>query len=957
MKHRTLWISLILSFIAAGEAFGQEGKPTAVEQTPWKLAEGHIYGGNSIVSGARMMDPVVMDFDGDGVDDIVFGTPGMSPNGVSSAGSIYVILGQKDRDLTGRLDSTGWRSFDYRFDGHTRNGQLGLMLATGDFNGDGKVDFAAAEPGQTGAVYVFYGGKKREKGIYDVRQSGASDVSFVTSEANSNLGVSMCVGDFNHDGIDDLALAHVARNNNTASNASLVTMLTMRKEWDKQTYDIGGKIYGKTVISRPVSGNIRVVHSCAAGDFNDDGLMDIALGMPLDSYQGQKGAGSVTLIYQPFKYNGTVIDIGKVDEKTGIRISGDQANAQFGYSLAAADFTGDGRDDLAISAPERLVNGPDNEGAIYIMDNNERPEVSGSQPKMLQITGKGGSFGFRLKAEDVNGDKRQDLVVMAPKSGRQGDGSVSAWLGGPHFVESLEQSGRADIEVDGAEFMNFGLGASFGDFNGDGKVDGVVRVGADPLNRDFTGTLVVLGNIAEYPALSTISENFFTILAPSQGGGLSASPKRVKYGDKTYQAWFSPMGAGNRSIICLIDESKSGTSNIALASTDSCDIQILGPEKYEISDFSITTSPLGKSLLSIGVPDMPVKTGTGFVAVIQLPDDLSKPLALNLNENTLASSARTYYLSNEDNGGLGGKIEWRDLDGDGYEDLIIGASKRMVDSDMSGSVFIVKGKAEQSTGLFDLNETDSIRFEGFMDEQFGSQWQILDMNQDGELDLAVRAAHAVDASGEEYATIYVIYSVGHKSDKIYGVKSPELGALRILSPQNYAGLDIIPQSVDINGDGYNDLVLLSPDYRAGLQRQGKVIVVYASGDFKGGELKLSSESHIGFSFSPGRNERIVDTRFVKMPSAMNFVVVTSDLVTGLNHTLSSFVDRDANIFHGQYVASQLKRTISDARMPIPTRLIVIPNDGEQQDEFWLLFPYDGMSQSGQGVARKVVPWE
>lgn len=934
-----------------------KGQDSAVDQTPWKLDVGHVYGGSSGVSGARLMDPVVMDFDGDGIDDVIFGAPGMSPNGVTAAGSLYIVRGSKTRTLTGSLDMTRWQSLDYRIDGHTRNGQFGMNLVTGDFNGDGKTDVAVAEPGQKGAVYLFYGGQTRTPGIYDVRQKGASNVAFVSTDANSLLGLSMCVGDFNRDGIDDIAIASISQQASTGGQSSIVTMLTMRREWDKETYDIGSKIYGKTVISRPIASNIRVVHTCAAGDFNDDGVTDIALGMPLDSYQGNKAAGSVSLIYQPFRYNGTVIDIARVDEKNGIRISGNQANAQFGYALASADFTGDGRDDLAIAAPGRLVTGPDNEGVVYILNGNELPSESGAQPEMMQITGKGGNFGFRLKSEDVNGDKRKDLVVMAPQAGIQNNGAFYTWFGGPHLVEAIEQKSRADIEVDGAEFMGFGLGASFGDVNGDGKIDAVVRLASDPDNREMTGALAVLGNISEYPATSSLSDNFLTVVAPSQGGRLSGHVKKVQYQGETYRAWFSPLGAGNRSIICLTRQDRPFSDDIALASENGCDKKILGPENYQIADFDITVSPDGKPWLTIGVPEMPVNNATGFVAVIPMPESLDQPLALNLNAETLKTSAMTYILSKEEAGGLGMRIQWQDLDGDGMEDLMIGAPRRIIDAEQSGSLFIVKGTAAHKMGFHELTSSEVIQYEGFMNEQFGGQWRVLDMNRDGELDLAVTAPRAVDASGDEYATVYVVYSAGLRAPKRYGIKSPDLAALRIMSPQNLAGLEVIDQGVDINEDGFDDLVLLSPDFRAGLQRQGKVMVLFASEDFRGGELKLSNESYIGFSYTSGRNERIVDARFVYNSEQLQFMVVSSDLGTGLNHTLSSFVTHLSNHFYGEFTASKLTRTQSDAKMPIPVRLIYLPDADKKQDEIWLHFPYDGVDQSDQGVARHLLPWK
>ena len=923
------------------------------KDSEWQLERGRVIGGSSMESGARLMDPVVMDLDGDGIDDVIFGAPGTNPNGVTSAGSVYVIRGKKDWDLSGKIDVTYWNSFDYRFDGHTQGGMLGMNLMTGDFNGDGLRDLAIAEPGGYGVVYVLYGGKKRENGVYDIAQNGGADVSFVSSTVGSNLGISGCVGDFNRDGTDDLALAHIAQNTQLGNNTSLVTVLTMRREWDKKSYDIGSKIYGKTVLSRPVSNNTRVVHSCAAGDFNDDGLTDIALGMPLDTYQKQKAAGSVTIIYHPHKYNGTTIDLSKVDEKYGLRINGNQAGAQFGYSIAAGDFTGDGRDDLVVSAPNRLVVGPHSEGAVFLFDANNFPKETGEQSESLKLVGQGGNFGYRIQAVDVNGDKRPDLVVQAPTSEALQNGAISVWLGGPHFLDDIASNPKPDIVLKGAEFMGFGYGAAFGDVNQDAKIDAVVRTASDPMQRNMTGAQTIIGNFQELPQSSNLTDNFLTVLAPSNGGGLSEKMRIVEYGDKKYRAWLSPNGLGNRSVICLKSVDSPLSDDLALSAQNQCDIQIVGPENAPFADFDINPSPTLKPQLTVAIPSFELKNSIGVVAIIPLPEQISQPLVLKLNENTLKTEAQTYILSGEDASELGATIEWFDIDQDGFEDLIIGAPKRRIDQETSGSVFIAKGSASPKNGFHELTGNDVIQFEGFANEELGRQWKILDFNHDGLLDLLIQAAHTPDASGEDFATVYVVYGVGKKQPKSYNIKSPDMATLRIIAAQNRADLEIVPGNVDLNRDGFDDVMLISRNYRAGLQKQGIFYVILSNENYKTGELHLTEESHIAFSFTPARNEKLVDARFIVADEKLRFLTDSADMATGQTSTLDLFSEKDDEPYQGQYTASRLVRVRSEARLPKSVQIIQIPDSDRKNDEIWLLFPHDGIVQSGQGIAQKL----
>ena len=948
MNGKLLW-----GIVAAASLVAIPVASHAQDGTEWQLENGRVIGGSSVDSGARLMDPVILDLDGDGYKDIVFGAPGMSPNGVPSAGSLYVIRGKKDQELTGRIDTTAWKSFDYRFDGHTAGGMLGMNLLTGDFNGDGLTDLAVAEPGGFGSVYILYGGKTRNPGIYDMGEDGGADLAFITQYAGSSLGISGCVGDFNRDGIDDLALAHIAKNTSLGNNASQITILAMRKEWDKKVYDIGNKIYGKTVLSRPMASNLRVVHSCAAGDFNDDGLTDIALGMPLDSYQKQKTSGSVSVIFHPHKYSGTVIELSTVDEQYGLRINGDQAGAQFGYSLAAGDFTGDGRDDLAVSAPQRLVKGPKNEGAVFIYDANHFPKKTGEQPETHKLVGDGGNFGFRIQTADVNGDGRPDLVVQAPDTGSLHNGSIRAWLGGPHLADTIAESPKPDFSISGADFMGFGYGVAFGDLNADGKVDAVVRTTADPMQRENTGAQIVIGDFQSLPQSSSLSDKFLTILAPSRGGGLSSRMKIVEYMGKKYRVWFSPKGLGNRSILCLKNVEADFAEDVAVSVKDQCDIQIVGPDKHPIADFAIRKSPTQKPQLTVSIPTLPVNKATGVVAVMDLPEEITKPLVLNLNESTLKTEAQTYLLSDEEASGLGSHIEWVDLDADGFDDLVIGAPKRYIDQDLSGSIFIVRGSASPKPGYHELTASDVIQLEGFANEELGSNWLVTDFNGDGVLDLLAQAVRTPDASGEEFATVYVLYGVGKKAPKAYNVKAPDMSSLRIISAQNRSSLEILPQSIDLNHDGLDDLVLISRDYRAGLQKQGILYVIPASTKYKSGEMHLTEESHIAFSFTPGRNERLVDARFIWRDGKLLFLVDSADLTTGQHSTIDLFSEKEGYEYQGAYTASKLVRVKSEARFPKSVQVIQVSDPNKANDELWLLFPYDGITQSEQGIAQKL----
>jgi len=156
--------------------------------------EGRAPGG---VLGARS---VVLDWDGDGVDDLVLGAPGLTIGSSAGAGEVAVVLGPVEGDLT-TADA------DARLETGAASDLFGGGLAAvGDVTGDGGADVVVAAPGRfslTGAAWVLDAVPGGDGKVWDAsfgRLDGtASGDLFGTGIASA--------GDVDRDGEGDLLIA------------------------------------------------------------------------------------------------------------------------------------------------------------------------------------------------------------------------------------------------------------------------------------------------------------------------------------------------------------------------------------------------------------------------------------------------------------------------------------------------------------------------------------------------------------------------------------------------------------------------------------------------------------------------------------------------------------------------------------------------------------------------------
>lgn len=364
------------------------------------------------------------------------------------------------------------------FGGLRRQGEIGLPVAAGDINGDGRGDvifcgmYGSTGPRTNNGVVNFYLSDGRDTGLVDASQNPPSIFKLAGQRSGDLLGTSVSAnGDVNGDGIRDVAIGAAGWDapgtgvgDNRGAAYVVLGSSTFNMNADLSTID-GNPPPGVIAIYGPQAGG-RMGIWIDEGDVDGDGFADIVIGSDqINSAAGQH-VGGAYIVFGSASLP-SVIDLA--NPPAGVRtarIVGSHQEDHWGAALQVGDINNDGIGDVIIGGSINRDSGS------YVTPQDE-------------------DSGHAARAADFGGQRTQCGEVYVIYGQQNWPSNISLASPPPNSTHVI---GAHEYDFLGSQIHS-------GDLNGDGKTDlviGALRAAA-PDNKGSTGAVYVIYGSASLP--------------------------------------------------------------------------------------------------------------------------------------------------------------------------------------------------------------------------------------------------------------------------------------------------------------------------------------------------------------------------------------------------------------------------------------------------------------------------